>query len=235
MTGIGRLGLVVRWVGLVLLSLGVLATVILLVWVNPLSAALALAAEAFYLLVYTVWLKRRTTQNIVWGGLAGCFPALIGWTAVTNEVAWPPVVLFMVVFFWTPPHFWALSLYISTDYAKAGVPMLPVVKGAKETRRQILIYTLALIPVCIAPVFTGLGGWLYLAVSGLGGLVFLTLAWRVFTSTAGDAADPRPADRDLYEVGEAAAAKRETDEMDAVGDSLRSLDGFEGLRTSQLI
>jgi protoheme IX farnesyltransferase len=113
----------------------------------------------------------------------------------------------LVIFLWTPPHFWALSLYISTDYAKAGVPMLPVVKGARETRRQILLYSLVLIPVCVAPVFTGLGGWLYLSVSGLGGLVFLTLAWRVFASTAGDAADPRPADRDLYEVGETAAKR----------------------------
>ena len=98
--------------------LGVLATVILWVWVNPLSAMLALVAEAFYLFVYTMLLKRRTTQNIVWGGLAGCFPAMIGWTAVTNELAWPPVVLFLVVFFWTPPHTWALALRYREDYAQ---------------------------------------------------------------------------------------------------------------------
>ena len=114
--------------------LGILATVILLVWVNALSAGLALAAEAFYLLVYTMWLKRRTTQNIVWGGLAGCFPALIGWTAVTGELAWPPVVLFVVVFFWTPPHTWALALRYRDDYAGVDVPMLPGGRAARRGR-----------------------------------------------------------------------------------------------------
>ena len=111
-----------------------LATVVLLVWVNALSAGLALAAEAFYLLVYTMWLKRRTTQNIVWGGLAGCFPALIGWTAVTGELAWPPVVLFAVVFFWTPPHTWALALRYRDDYAGVDVPMLPGGRAAGRGR-----------------------------------------------------------------------------------------------------
>ena len=107
--------------------LGVLATVVLLVWVNALSAGLALLAEAFYLVGYTMLLKRRTTQNIVRGGLAGCFPALIGWTAVTGSLSWVPVVLFLVVFFWTPPHTWALALRYREDYAGVDVPMLPVV------------------------------------------------------------------------------------------------------------
>jgi protoheme IX farnesyltransferase len=171
------------------------------------SQLIAMPISVFYAVVYTMWLKRWTAQNIVIGGLAGALPPAIGWAAATGHAPLNAWLMVLVIFLWTPPHFWALSLYISTDYAKAGVPMLPVVKGAKETRKQILIYSLILIPVCLAPVFTGLGGWLYLAVSGLGGLVFLTLAWRVFASTAGDAADPRPADRDLYEVGETEAKR----------------------------
>jgi protoheme IX farnesyltransferase len=121
--------------------LGVLATVILFVWVNPLSAVLSVVAECFYLFVYTMLLKRRTTQNIVWGGLAGCFPALIGWTAVTDRLAWAPVVLFLVVFFWTPPHTWALALRYREDYAGVDVPMLPVVARAEVVGRQIVIYS----------------------------------------------------------------------------------------------
>ena len=104
---------------------------VLALWVNPLSAVLSVLANAFYVLVYTMLLKRRTTQNIVWGGLAGCFPALIGWTAVTGELAWTPVVLFLVVFFWTPPHTWALALRYREDYANVDVPMLPVVKPGR--------------------------------------------------------------------------------------------------------
>ena len=114
--------------------LAILSTVILYVWVNPLSALLAVVANAFYVFGYTMLLKRRTTQNIVWGGLAGCFPALIGWTAVTGELSWTPVVLFMVVFFWTPPHTWALALRYREDYANVDVPMLPVVAPAARGR-----------------------------------------------------------------------------------------------------
>ena len=114
--------------------LAVLSTVVLALWVNWLSAALSLLANAFYVLVYTMVLKRRTTQNIVWGGLAGCFPALIGWTAVTGELAWTPVVLFLVVFFWTPPHTWALALRYREDYAGVDVPMLPAVAPAADGR-----------------------------------------------------------------------------------------------------
>ncbi|MEJ7833718.1 MAG: heme o synthase [Nocardioides sp.] len=119
----------------------VLSTVVLAVWVNPLSAGLAVLANAFYVFVYTMLLKRRTTQNIVWGGIAGCFPALIGWTAVTGELSWVPVVLFAVVFFWTPPHTWALALRYREDYANVDVPMLPVVKSAREVGRQIVAYS----------------------------------------------------------------------------------------------
>ena len=120
--------------------LGVVSTVILAVLVNWQSALLALAANVFYVVGYTMWLKPRTAQNIVWGGAAGCFPTLIGWTAVRGSLAWPPVVLFLVVFFWTPPHFWALALRYREDYAAAGVPMLPVVATAHAVARQILGY-----------------------------------------------------------------------------------------------
>src|SRR6476469_2292394 len=131
--------------------LGVLATVVLLVWVNPLSALLALAAEAFYLVVYTMILKRRTTQNIVWGGLAGCFPTLIGWTAVTGSLAWEPVILFLVVFFWTPPHTWALALRYREDYAGVDVPMLPAVAPAETVGRQIVLYSWVMVLTSLLP------------------------------------------------------------------------------------
>ena len=120
--------------------LGVLATVLLGVAVNWLSASLALAANVFYVVGYSVLLKRRTAQNIVWGGAAGCFPAMIGWTAVTGALAWPPVVLFLVVFWWTPPHFWSLAIRYRADYAAARVPMLPVVAPSSTVAKQVVIY-----------------------------------------------------------------------------------------------
>ena len=166
---------------------------------NWFAAGLLAFTIVFYAVVYTMWLKRWTAQNIVIGGLAGALPPVIGWAAVTGTAPANAWLLCAIIFMWTPPHFWALSLYTSEDYAKAGVPMMPVVKGAASTRKQILIYSLLLIPVCIAPAFTGLGGAVYLAVSGLGGLVFLLLAWRLFRSQAGDAADPRN-DDGLYDV-----------------------------------
>ena len=165
--------------------LGVLATVILLVWVNPLSAALALAAEAFYLLVYTVWLKRRTTQNIVWGGLAGCFPALIGWTAVTGSLSWVPVVLFLVVFFWTPPHTWALALRYREDYANVDVPMLPVVAPAREVGRQIVLYSWVMVATSLLLWPVAGTGWFYPVAAGLLGAGFLVEAHRMWIRTRG--------------------------------------------------
>ncbi len=130
--------------------LAALSTVVLLVWVNPLSAGLSLTANAFYVFGYTMLLKRRTTQNIVWGGLAGCFPALIGWTAVTGALSWVPIVLFAVVFFWTPPHTWALALRYREDYANVDVPMLPVVAPAREVGRQVVIYSWVMVAVSLA-------------------------------------------------------------------------------------
>jgi protoheme IX farnesyltransferase len=125
------------------LVLGVVSTVLLGALLNWQSAALALAANAFYVVGYTMYLKPRTAQNIVWGGAAGCFPTLIGWTAVRGSLAWPPVVLFLVVFFWTPPHFWALALRYRDDYAAAEVPMLPVVAPARTVARHVLGYAVA--------------------------------------------------------------------------------------------
>ncbi|MBI1200071.1 MAG: protoheme IX farnesyltransferase [Phenylobacterium sp.] len=166
---------------------------------NWFAAGLLAFTILFYAVVYTMWLKRWTAQNIVIGGLAGALPPVIGWAAATGAAPANAWLLCAIIFMWTPPHFWALSLYTSEDYAKAGVPMLPVVKGAAATRLQVLIYSLMLIPVCVAPAFSGLGGAIYLGVSGLGGLVFLLLAWRLYRSRAGEAADPRN-DDGLYDV-----------------------------------
>lgn len=163
--------------------LGILATVVLMVWVNTLSAMLALGAEAFYLVVYTMWLKRRTTQNIVWGGLAGCFPALIGWTAVTGSVAWPPIILFLVVFFWTPPHTWALALRYREDYAGVDVPMLPVVAPANEVGRQIVLYTWATVAMSLVFWQVAGTGLVYLIAALLLGAVFLVEAHRMWART----------------------------------------------------
>ncbi|WP_297516028.1 heme o synthase [uncultured Caulobacter sp.] len=182
--------------------LGLLSVMFLGFAINWFAAGLLAFTIVFYAVVYTMWLKRWTAQNIVIGGLAGALPPAIGWAAATGHAPLNAWLMVAIIFFWTPPHFWALSLYVTTDYAKAGVPMLPVVKGAKETRKQILIYSLILIPICLSPVLTGLGGPLYLAVAALGGAVFLILAARVFASKAGDAADPRVADRALYDVTE---------------------------------
>lgn len=155
------------------LTLGVAATLVLGFGVNWLSAILALVANAFYVFVYTMWLKRRTWQNIVWGGIAGCFPPLIGWTAVTGEVALAPFVLFAIVFFWTPPHTWALAIRYRDDYATAGVPMLPVVKSAPQVAAQILVYTIATVAVSLLVWPSASTGWLYPLVAAVSGAVFI--------------------------------------------------------------
>ena len=148
--------------------------------VNLAAAALLALTIGFYVFVYTMWLKRRTPQNIVIGGAAGAFPPMIGWAAVTGDVSLGSIALFAMIFMWTPPHFWALSLYRCADYAKVGVPMLPVVAGPAETRRQILIYSLLLVPVTFGPWFVGVGGPLYLAGAAILGALFLIAAWRVW-------------------------------------------------------
>ena len=147
--------------------------------VNWVAASLLGLASAFYVFVYTVWLKRRTPQNIVIGGAAGAFPPMIGWAAVTGSVSLESIVLFLIIFFWTPPHFWALSLYRDGDYAKAGVPMLPVVAGRTATKHQILLYTLLLVPLSLLPVWQGVAGLAYGMVTAILGLCFVLLALRV--------------------------------------------------------
>jgi heme o synthase len=166
-------------------TLLVLSTTVLLVWVNPLSAALALAANAFYVFGYTMLLKRRTTQNIVWGGLAGCFPALIGWTAVTGELAWAPVVLFAVVFLWTPPHTWALALRYREDYACVEVPMLPVVAPAREVGRQVVLYSWAMVAVSLLLWPVAGTGALYPVAAAVLGAGFLLEAHRMWARARG--------------------------------------------------
>jgi protoheme IX farnesyltransferase len=153
--------------------LGIAATLWLGYFVNWLSAALALGANAFYIAVYTLWLKRRTPQNIIWGGIAGCIPPLIGWTAVTGSLALTPFVMFMIVFFWTPPHTWALAIRYREDYAGANVPMLPVVRSAPVVARLIMVYSLVTVLVSLVLWPVAHTGWLYPAVAVILGVALL--------------------------------------------------------------
>lgn len=160
--------------------LGVGAVVTMWLAVNLVASELLALTILFYVFVYTIWLKRRTPQNIVIGGAAGAFPPMIGWVAVTGQIDWGAIALFGIIFFWTPPHFWALSLYRADDYAAAGVPMLPVVAGVRETKRQMLLYTLLLWPITLLPWLLGIAGPVY-AVSALGlSAVFTLQAVRVW-------------------------------------------------------
>ncbi|MGE0829732.1 MAG: heme o synthase [Hyphomonadaceae bacterium] len=181
------------------LTLSVLSVLTMLLAANLLAAALLAFTIFFYAVVYTMWLKRATPQNIVIGGLAGALPPAIAWAAKTGALGLDPLILVAIIFFWTPPHFWSLSLLRARDYAAAGVPMLPVTHGPAETRRQILLYSLLLAPLAAAPVFTGLGGIVYALAAFIGGAVFLALALRVALSRAGDAAG-EGVGADLYAV-----------------------------------
>ncbi|MBS7809866.1 heme o synthase [Roseococcus pinisoli] len=147
---------------------------------NWLAAIVLAGSIGFYVFIYTMWLKRRTPQNIVIGGAAGAFPPLIGWVAVTGQIDAVPLVLFAIIFMWTPPHFWALSLWAHQDYQRAGVPMLPVISGARETRRQVLIYTILLVPLTLAPWLMGFNTVVYGVVAALLGANFLRHAWLVW-------------------------------------------------------
>lgn len=161
------------WYGVVL---AVLSTLVLGLGANWMAAAMALFANAFYVVVYTLWLKRRSSANIVWGGIAGCFPPLIGWTAVTGSVSWVPILLFAIVFFWTPPHTWSLAWRYKEDYAAADVPMLPVVRSATVVTRQILVYTVATVAVSMLVWPVAGTGWLYPVVAGGAGALFIAEA-----------------------------------------------------------
>ncbi len=158
---------------------------------NMVAAGLLALAILFYVFVYTVWLKRRTPQNIVIGGAAGAFPPMIGWAAVTGDVSLVSLALFAIIFLWTPPHFWALALYCCSDYARAGIPMMPVVAGRAATKRQMLAYTLALVPVTLVPWAIGGAGVLYAAGAAALGGIFVVHAWRVLREP--DAAEDRRA------------------------------------------
>lgn len=191
--------------------LSVASVTLLGLGVNWLAGGLLALTIVYYAGLYTLVLKRRTPQNIVIGGAAGAFPPVIGWAAATGEAPWQAWLLFLIIFLWTPPHSWALALYSAGDYAKAGIPMMPVARGAKSTRLQILIYSLILIPVAVAPGFLGLGGPIYLGVSIAGGLMFLLLAWRLFRSRAGeepDKADAVGREAALYDVKAEAKSAR---------------------------
>lgn len=162
---------------------------VLFMWLstNWIAAALLALSIVYYGWFYTMVLKRRTVQNIVIGGAAGAFPPVIGWAAVTGTTPLDAWILFAIIFFWTPPHFWALSLVAHKEYEKAGVPMLPVIEGSGATRRQIFAYTLVLLPIGLLPVLTGLGGWVYVIVAATLGAVFLFLAFKILRSQAGEA------------------------------------------------
>jgi heme o synthase len=161
------------------LTLAVFAVATLGLLVNWVSASLLAFTIAFYVVIYTMWLKRSTPQNIVIGGAAGALPPIIGWASVTGGVSLEPVVLFLIIFMWTPPHFWALALYRAEDYARAGVPMLPVVAGERATRRQILLYTLILAPLGVVPWFLGYAGAAYGIAALVTGAIMIALAFRI--------------------------------------------------------
>jgi protoheme IX farnesyltransferase len=178
-------------------TLSVAAVSTMGLFVNFLAAGLLAFTIFFYVVVYTLWLKRRTPQNIVIGGLSGALPPAIGWASVTGDLSLAPMLLVAIIFMWTPPHFWALSLWRSQDYAKAGVPMLPVVAGKPHTRFQILLYTLVLVPLGILPSFLHIGGPLYLAASAGTGLWFLKEAIATYRETN---EDKEPAAHRLFGV-----------------------------------
>lgn len=163
-------------------SLGLVSVAVLTIWATLAAAVIAVFANAFYVLFYTMYLKRRTVQNIVIGGAAGAVGPLIGWASVDSSVGWPAWMLFLVIFLWTPPHFWALALKYKDDYAAAGIPMMPVVHGEETTRRQMFWYTISLVPVVASLTVFGAAGYLYLTVAMAFTLYFVWLAWRLMTT-----------------------------------------------------
>ena len=168
------------------IGLGIFSVLLMGLATNWFAAALLAASILFYVLIYTVWLKPRTAQNIVIGGAAGAFPPVIGWVAATGHVATLPLLLFAIIFLWTPPHFWALSLFVRSDYAAAGIPMLPVVAGVQSTRRHIFLYSMPMAAAAVAPWWLGLTGPVYGLCAAVLNIVFLVLAARVATNRATD-------------------------------------------------
>jgi len=171
-------------------TLGVASFLVLSMGTSLLAAGLAVIANAFYVLFYTMYLKRRTVQNIVIGGAAGAVGPLIGWASVEPTIGWPAIILFLIIFLWTPPHFWALAIKYKDDYAAAGIPMMPVVKGDQETRRQILLYTLSLLPVVASLTVLGDAGWVYLVGAMAFTIYFAWMAWKLFKTADNKLAMP---------------------------------------------
>ncbi len=171
--------------------LSIFSVTLMAVAANAVAAALLAFTIAFYVFIYTAWLKRRTPQNIVIGGAAGALPPMVGWAAVTGDVSWASLSLFLLIFMWTPPHFWALSLFCNDDYRRAGVPMLPVVAGVPSTKRHMAAYTVALLPIGLLPTLTGVVGWGYGIFSLVMGLAFLGHALRVWGAAEGDVTPAR--------------------------------------------
>jgi protoheme IX farnesyltransferase len=164
--------------------LSVFSTALMGLAVNWVAAALLALTIGFYVFVYTMWLKRRTPQNIVIGGAAGAFPPMIGWAAVSGDISWTSIALFLLIFMWTPPHFWALALYRRGDYAAAGVPMLPVVAGERATKIQMLVYAVLMLPVSLAPTLLGAVGWLYGVSAIVLSAIFIASSVRVLVSAS---------------------------------------------------
>ena len=162
-------------------GLAVASVLVMGLLVNVVAAVLLTVTILFYVVVYTMWLKRRTTQNIVIGGASGAFPPMVAWAAVTGDVSLESITLFIIIFIWTPPHFWALSLYACKDYANAGIPMLPVVRGERTTKNHIMLYTLAMVPMTLLPWYFGFAGLIYGATAALLGGMFIWLAYALLT------------------------------------------------------
>ena len=184
--------------GLVLSAFSVVVLGLLVNWV---AAAMLALTIAFYVVVYSMWLKRTTPQNIVIGGAAGAFPPMVGWAATTGSVGWESIVLFAIIFLWTPPHFWALALFKRLDYSAASIPMLPVVRGVRHTQHQILAYSLLMAPVAVLPWPMGFAGPLYGAVAILAGAIFLLRAWSVWRMDENDRAMVPAKRLFLYSIG----------------------------------
>jgi heme o synthase len=180
------------------IGLSVASVLLMGVAIGWLAAAILAVSILYYAVVYTIWLKPRTPQNIVIGGGAGAFPPLIGWVAATGDVTWMPVILFAIIFFWTPPHFWALALFVQTDYAKVGIPMMPVVAGEVSTRRQILFYAVLLLPLSALPWFIGGTGAVYGVAALALSAVFLLLSVRVGFRRSAPEGDSMKPEKQLF-------------------------------------
>ena len=183
------------WMGI---TLSIISVVVMTVAVNPVASVLLATTIAFYVFIYTIWLKRRTPQNIVIGGAAGAFPPMVGWAIVSGTVTLESFILFLIIFMWTPPHFWALALYRCGDYEKAGVPMMPVVAGIRATKIQILAYSALLAPTTLLPVMIGMSGWIYFVAATLLNITLFYHAWRVWRDSSDPITNPGATARPMF-------------------------------------